>query len=276
MTQSGLATAENGIAISGFGERLIRSLEYLRFKARSHDSIFACETVSRVVSEQHKYRLYIEMFPKEWERSTKSLHRAGFFQAYSERTNEFFQLVNEKCFPLLEYWHDDPELELERFAIPPMNFDLCCEEVDFAHLRDSYLAGLMFYFLEDDEIWNYFSEKYAVDKESLPPIKTSHPGIWKERHDTKAKPFSDLIRLVDHSTGNPWLDVTNCQYPEFFEWNKETIDWLTEAYKAANVYFKNLEQLDERIEEDAQTFFSELISFWNTGKVGVGEAKGKR
>ena len=276
MTQSGLATAENGIAISDFGERLIRSLEYLRFKARSHNSIYACETVSRVVSEQHKYRLYIEMFPKEWERSSSSLHRAGYFKAHSERTNEFFQLVNDKCFPLLEYWHDDPELELDRFAIPPMNFDLCCEEVDFAHLRDSYLAGLMFYFLEDDEIWNYFSEKYAIDRDSLPPINASHPNIWKEKHGAKAKSFSDLIRLVDHSTGNPWLDVTNCQYPEFFEWNKETIDWLTEAYKAANVYFKNLEQLDEWIEEDAQTFFSELISFWNTGKVGVGEAKGKR
>ncbi|MFN0140844.1 MAG: hypothetical protein ACKVQW_12260 [Pyrinomonadaceae bacterium] len=271
----GLVTIANGNAISGFGDRLIRSLEYLRFKARSHNAIYACETVSRVVSEQHKYRLFMEMFPKEWEQSTRSLYRAGHFRAYSERTNEFFQFVNDTCFPLLECWQDDPELELERFTIPAMNFDLCCEEVDFAHLRDSYLAGLIFYFLEDDEIWNYFSEKYEVDKELLPPIKTSHPNIWKEKHGAKAKSFSDLIRLVDHSTGNPWLDVTNCQYPEFFEWNKETIDWLTKAYKAANQYFKNLEQLDERIEEDAQTFLYELISFWNTGKVGRG-GTGKR
>ena len=273
MTGLGLATIGNGMP--GVGDRLNRSLEYLRFKSRSHSAIYACETVSRVVSEQHKYRLYIEMFPKAWKQSTKSLYRAGYFKAYSERTNEFFQLVNDKCFPLLEYWHDDPELELERFAIPPMNFDLCCEEVDFAHLRDSYLAGLMFYFLEDDDIWNYFSEKYTVDRESLPPIKAAHQNIWKEKHGAKAKPFSDLIRLVDHSTGNPWLDITNCQYPDLFEWDKETVEWLTEAYKAANLYFKNLEQLDKRIEEDPQTFFSELISFWNTGKIGSG-GKAKR
>ena len=268
MTGLRLATAGNGETISAFGERLIRSLEYLRFKARSHNAVYARETVSRVISEQQKYRLYIQMFPKEWELSSRSLCRAGHFTAYSERTNEFFQLINDKCFPLLEYWHDDPELELERFAIPPMNFDLCCEEVDFGHLRDSYLAGLMFYYLEEDEIWNYFSEKYGVDKESLPRIKTAHPSVWKEKHGAKAKPFSDLVRLVDHSTGNPWLDITNCQYPDFFEWDKETIDWLTDAYKAANLYFKNLEHLDKKIEEDAQTFFSELISFWNTGKVG--------
>jgi len=268
MTRIGLATAENANPISGPSDRLIRSLEYLRFKTKSHNAVFACETVSRVISEQHKYRLFAEMFPTEWERSKRSLFRAGHFTAHSERTNEFFQLINDKCFPLLEYWHDDPELELERFAIPPMNFDLCCEEVDFGHLRDSYLAGLMFYYLEEDEIWNYFFEKYGVEKESLPTIKTAHPNIWKDKQGANAKPFSDLIRLVDHSTGNPWLDITNCQYPDLFEWDNETVDWLTDTHKAANLYFKNLEELDKRIEYDAQTFFYELISFWNTGKVG--------
>lgn len=251
-----------------FGDRLIRSLEYLRFKARSHNAAFACEAVSRVVSEQTKYHLYMDMFPMEWKRSTRSLYKAGHFKAYSERTNEFFQLVNDKCFPLLEYWHDDPDLELDRFAIPPMNFDLCCEEVDFSGLRVSYLAGLTFYFVEDDEIWTFFFEKYGIEKKTLPAIKASpHARVWREEQDTKTKPYSDLIRLVDHSTGNPWLDVTHCQYPEFFEWSKETIDWLTETYKSANQSFRNLENLDERIEVDAQKFLFELISFWNTGKI---------
>ncbi|MGB7070624.1 MAG: hypothetical protein WBD22_14120 [Pyrinomonadaceae bacterium] len=266
---TGLAVVgQNRKHSSYFGDRLIRSLEYLRFKARSHNAIFGCETISRIISEQHRYRLYMEMFPKHWKHSRTSLYKAGHFKAYSERTNEFFQLVNDRCFPLLEYWHDDPDLELDRFAIPPMNFDLCCEEVDFAGLRVSYLAGLIFYFLEDDEIWTFFSEKYDVEKETLPPVKASaHANIWREKQNAKTKPYSDLIRLVDHSTGNPWLDVTHCQYPDFFEWDKETLDWLTETYKAANQFFRNLENLDERIEEDAQKFLSELISFWNTGKI---------
>ncbi len=268
MTRLAYASVENGRVNYAFGDRLIRSLEYLRFKAKSHNAIYACETVSRVVSEQNKYRLYMEMFPKEWRRSRSSLYKAGHFKAYSERTNEFFQLVNDKCFPLLEYWHDDPELELERFAIPAMNFDLCCEEVDFAHLRVSYLVGLMFYFVEDDEIWTYFAEQYGVDRKLLPPIKaSSHANVLRDKQSARTKPYSDLVRLVDHSTGNPWLDISNCQYPELFEWNKETVDWLTETYKSAGQYFKNLEGLDERIEEDAQTFLFELISFWNTGRI---------
>ena len=165
---TGLAVAQHDRGPgSYFGDRLVQSLEYLRFKSRSHNAIFACETVSRVVSEQHKYGLYIEMFPEQWKRSRKSLYKIGHFKAYSERTNEFYQLVNDHCFPLLEYWHDDPDLELDRFAIPPMNFDMCCEEVDFAGLRDSYLAGLIFYFSEDDEIWKFFSETVTIE-----PVKS--------------------------------------------------------------------------------------------------------
>lgn len=262
-----LSAAKTLYERESLGDRLLRSLEYLRFKSKSHNAAHACETVTRVVSEQQKYRLYIELFPNEWKRSTQSLYKAGHFRAYSERTNEFFHLVNDKCFPLLEYWHDDPELELERFAIPPMNFDLCCEEVDFAHLRDSYLAGLVFYFLEEDEIWNYFHQKFGVDKESLPPIRAAHADIWKEKRNPRAKQYADLIRLVDHSTGNPWLDATNCQYPELFEWHRETVVFLTDEYNAANRYFKNLEALDRKLEENASTFFWELISVWNTGRI---------
>ncbi|MBK6590034.1 MAG: hypothetical protein IPG22_17250 [Acidobacteria bacterium] len=129
MTGLGLATIGNGMP--GVGDRLNRLSRIPAIQIKGLAPYMHAETVSRVVSED-KYRLYIEMFPKAWKQSTKSLYRAGYFKAYSERTNEFFQLVNDKCFPLLEYWHDDPELELERFAIPPMNFDLCCEEVDFA------------------------------------------------------------------------------------------------------------------------------------------------
>ena len=83
-----------------FGDGLLRSLEYLGFKARSHNVAAACDTVSRVLSEQQKYALYKEMFPEEWKRSSASLYRAGTYTRYSERVNEFFELVNKKCFPL--------------------------------------------------------------------------------------------------------------------------------------------------------------------------------
>lgn len=250
-----------------FGDRLLRSLEYLGFKSRSHNVAAACSTVSRVLSEQQKYALYKDIFPEEWKRSRASMYRTGTYTRYSERVNELFELINKKCFPLLEYWHDDPEQEFEQFAIMPLNFDLCCEEIDFESLRVSYVAGLVFYF-RDDEIMEFFEDKFGLLSKDLPEIaKSPHPKVWSKKQDRRTRAFSDLLRLVDHSTGNPWLDITHCQYPELFNWSKKTIQWLTESYRAAEKQFKNLETLDEHLERDPKQFLTELILFWNTGWV---------
>ncbi len=263
-----IATADKtDLANRSFGDTLLRSLEYLGFKARSHNAAAACDTVSRVLSEQQKYVLYKEMFPKEWNRSSTSLYRAGTYRRYSERVNELFELVNKRCFPLLEYWYDDPEQEFERFAIMPLNFDLCCEEIDFDCLRISYVAGLLFYF-RDDEIWEFFERKLGLLSKDLPEIaKEPSPNVWCKKQSCKTKAYSDLLKLVDHSTGNPWLDITHCQYPELFEWDAKTIESLTESYRAAGNEFKNLEERDERLAQDPLRFLSELILFWNTGSV---------
>lgn len=248
-------------------DRLLRSLEYLGFKARSHNAAAACDTVSRVLSEQQKYALYKDMFPVEWKQSRASLYRAGTYRRYSERVNELFELVNKKCFPLLEYWHDDPEQEFEQFAIMPLNFDLCCEEIDFESLRVSYVAGLIFYF-RDGEVLEFFEEKFGLLSKDLPEIaRAPHANVWSKKQNRKTRAYSSLLRLVDHSTGNPWLDITHCQYPELFGWDRKTIEMLTESYRAAENEFKNLEALDERLVRDPQRFLSELILFWNTGSV---------
>ncbi|MGH9948621.1 MAG: hypothetical protein ACRD6X_15695 [Pyrinomonadaceae bacterium] len=265
-TVTAFNTVSNG---RSFCDRLLHSLEYLGFKARSHNAAAACDTVSRVLAEQQKYALYREMFPDEWKVSRASLYRAGTYRRYSERVNELFELVNNKCFPLLEYWHDDPEQEFEQFAIMPLNFDLCCEEIDFESLRISYVAGLLFYF-RDDEILGFFEEKFGLSTNELPEIaKSPHPKVWSKKQSPKTRAYSKLLKLVDHSTGNPWLDITNCQYPELFEWDAKTIKLLTETYRAAADEFKNLEKLDERLERDALQFISELIRFWNTGSIAV-------
>lgn len=250
-----------------FGDRLLKSLEYLGFKARSHNAATACESIHRVVSEQQKYALFRDLFPDEWSRSSASLYRAGRFTKYSERTNQLFELIDEKCFPLLGYWHDDPEIDFEQFTIQPLNFDLCCEEFDFEDLRISYVAGLLFYF-SDSEIWDFFSEKFGVSSSDFPEInRQAHPRVWKDEHKPITAQYSKLIRLVDHSTGNPWLDSSHCQYPILFDWNKKSIEEVTEAYSAAKRTFDTLQELDALIEADPKKALLDLINFWNTGRL---------
>lgn len=257
-----------------FGDRLLRSLEYVGFKARSHNAVNACELVNRVLSEQKKYALFQELFPKAWKSSKTSLCRVGRYSHYSERACEFFELVHEHCFPLLDYWNDDPEAEFERFAIMPLNFDLCCEDIDLESMRVSYVAGLIFYYQETD-VWDFLFQKYGLSMgEFVPIINRPHPNVWKTKQSRKTKTLSMLFRLIDHSTGNPWLDLTYCEYADMFEWDKKTIEGLARDYHDAGYYFKNLENLDMRMDADPKGFVAELISFWNNGRIdGLREAQ---
>jgi len=235
----------------GFGERLSRSLEYLNFKARSHNAIASYELIERVLSEQRKYAMFREMFPKEWKRSRASLYRRGYYAKYSERVNELFNLVNDNCFPLLE-----------QFAIPPMNVDLCCEDIYFENLKVSYSAALIFYF--PDDAWDFLNQRFKVSRSDFGEIHSDpHPNVW-DRKDGSL--FGELLQLVDHSTGNPWLDSNYCQTADWYSWDRETIDALTAEYNEANKVFERLNILDELIEADPKKMLRALIDFWNKGE----------
>ncbi|MEP6849071.1 MAG: hypothetical protein ABI999_09460 [Acidobacteriota bacterium] len=249
----------------GFAERLSKSLEYLSFKARSHNAITAYDLVARVLSEQQKYGLYREIFPNEWERSKASLYRRGYYGKYSERINELFNLVNEKCFPLLEFAYDDPENEFEQFAIPPLNIDLCCEDIYFDNLKVSYAAALIFYF--PDDAWDFLDHQYKLSRKDFPSIHSSpHQNVWAAQSGSLIGLIGELLRLVDHSTGNPWLDSNYCQTADWYSWDRETIEVLTAEYKAANEILERLNKLDEMIEAEPKKMLRALIDFWNTGE----------
>ncbi|MGD9560841.1 MAG: hypothetical protein AB7F88_00565 [Pyrinomonadaceae bacterium] len=247
----------------GFSERLSKSIEYLGFKARSHNAIVAHEYIESVLSVQRKYALYQEMFPDEWRCSKASLYKRGYYARYSERINELFDLVNLKCFPLLEYVYDDPECELDRFAIAPLNSDLCCQEIDLESANISYSAGLIFYL--PDEAWDFLSHRFKLSAADFPEIAEGpHPNVWKSDSNS---PLGELIKLLDHSTGNVWLDTCYCQYADWYEWNRETIEELTSEYEAACSLFAGLKIIDEMIEADPKKMLRALIDFWNNGRL---------
>lgn len=262
-------SAAQGLAISRplpFGERLAKSIEYLTYKARNHNAIAAHDYVAAIVSEQQKYALYKEMFAEEWSRSRASLYRRGHYEKYSERVNELFDLINDKCFPLLEFAYDDPESEFEHFAIPPLNIDLCCEEIYFDNLRLSYAAGLIFCF--PDGAWDFLNEKFKVSRSDFPKINSDpDPNVWDRQNGSL---LGELLRLIDHSTGNPWLDCNYCQTADWYSWDRETIVELSKEFKAANKTFQKLAKLDEMIEADPKKMLLALIDFWNRGKLQKG------
>ena len=248
-----------------FGERLYKSIAYLDFKSRSANTAAACETIEKIVAGQQKYKLFQEVFPEDWHSSRTSLYKTGSYKNYSERANELFELINEKCFPLFSGWNDDPDAEFEKFTIFSMNFDLCCDEIYYEDSRVSYLDGLLFYF-RDEELWEYFAEMHGATAADFPRIKSEpHETLWTAEKTPEIEIYIDLFRLVDHSTGNPWLDTTNCQGSDWFCLDRETIKMLTEAYKGANKIFEQLPELDERIKAHPRETLLDLITLWNEG-----------
>ncbi len=248
-----------------FGERLYKSIAYLDFKSRSANAAAACETIENIIAGQQKYKLFQEVFPEEWESSRTSFYKTGSYTNYSERANELFELINERCFPLFSGWNDDPDAEFERFTIFSMNFDICCDEIYYEDSRVSYLAGLLFYF-RDEELWEYFAEMHGVTSSDFPRIKSDpHSSIWTAEKTPENEIYLDLFRLVDHSTGNPWLDTTNCAGSDWFSLDRETINLLTEAYKEANKTFEQLPELDARIQVNPRETLLDLITLWNEG-----------
>jgi hypothetical protein len=251
-----------------FGKKLYQSLEYLDFKARAiTNAVEAYKTIEKIVSEQRNFKLFQKLFPNEWEKSKTSLFKKGYYRKYTEKTNELFELINKNMFPLLSGWNDDPETEFESLYIFSLNLDLCCEEIDYESLRVSYVATLLI-FSRDEEAWEYFATKYKIEAEEFPEIHgRSNENIWKMEKTGRQGLFLDIFEIVDHSTGNPWLDTVNCRNDEWFDWNENTVKYLAQSFNKAKDLLDRTRLLDEIFEADPRRTLMEMITFWNDGKV---------
>lgn len=256
-----------------FGEKLYQAIEYLGFRARNYNAISACETVEKLVAEQQKYHLFKKFFHNEWNNSRASFFKTGYYENYSERTNEFFRLVHEKLFPVLSGWNEDEEAELENFYIFSFNIDLCCEEIEYEHLRISYIFALIFFF-RDDEIWEFLAANYQIKREDFPAVNNlPHDNVWRAPRTGKTELYLNLFEIIDHSTQNPWLDTMNCRGGERFAWDEDTIYFLTETYKESQRLLEQTVLLDEMIEARPKEVLLDLISLWNDGHLPAQEKK---
>ncbi len=251
-----------------FVERLYRSIDYLSFRARNCNAIEAYRTIEKIVAEQRKHQFFKKFFPEEWKSSRASLFKAGFYENYSERVNELFVLISKNMFPLLSGWNDEePDAEFENFFIFSLNLDLCCEDIDYEDLRVSFVAALLF-ILQDEEIWEYFAKNYQFDKREFPEINPRpDEKLWDIERTGKLGLYLNIFELVDHSTGNPWLDTTNCRGSDCYSWDEDTLLFLTESYKEAQEILEKAALLDEVFEADPKRVLREMISLWNEGRI---------
>lgn len=248
-------------------ERIYGAIDFLEFKVRNSNALEACRSIEKVIREQRKYQLFQKYFPDDWNRSRTSLFKTGVYENYTERANEFFELVNEHLFPIFNGWNEDPETDFDNFNIFSLNVDFCCDEIEYEYLRVSYVAASLI-FSQSEEIWEFLENNYKINQADFPEInRYSFDKIWNLEKTGRIGLYLNIFEVVDHSTGNPWLDTTNCQYYQSYSWDEKTVEFLTKSYREANEMLEKTVLLDQLIEAHPVEILSEMISLWNTGKI---------
>jgi len=120
--------------------------------------------------------------------------------------NELFELINKKCFPLLEYWPRHPEQEFEQFADNALNFDLCCEDIDFESLRISYVAGLLFLFSGMMISWSSLRRNLVDCRKTCRDREIAAPECLEREANPKDQEVQRSSPTRGPFDGNPWLD----------------------------------------------------------------------
>ena len=250
-----------------FEETLYRAIDYLGFKVRNCNAIEAYRTIEKIVSEQQKYRLFRQIFPNEWKNHNLAFSKQAITKIIPRELTSSSPLSMKNMFPLLSGWNDDTETEFENFCIFSLNVDLCCDDIDYEYLRVSYVAALLFFF-RDEEIWEYFASHYKIEAEDFPEInERPSEKLWNLEKAGKQELYLNIFELVDHSTGNPWLDTVNCRAGEdWYEWDEPTLEYLAASFKEAQEIFDKSCLLDELIEAEPKETLLEMILLWNEGK----------
>ncbi len=125
-----------------------------------------------------------------------------------------------------------------------------------------------FFFSGNEEIWEFLTHNYKINSEDFPEInRYSFDKIWTLEKTGRVGLYLTIFEVIDHSTGNPWLDTTNCHTYEYFSWNEETVELLTKSYRDAQEILEKTEILDGLIEANPKEILLEMISLWNTGQI---------
>ena len=155
---------------------------------------------------------------------------------------QFLQRVNA-LFPVHDdIWDMDLEIvEWRLYEIPvtPLGYDIWYDDWQDLAEPAAYLLH-MYYSREDADNplrCDAFADLYPALQ--TPRFLQPHRLVRTLREMTLAEPLHalpDLIEMLDHNTGNVWLDVGELSLMEgggYPSWSQEELAWLTETWREA-------------------------------------------
>ena len=195
--------------------------------------------------------LYEMVFPKhpEWLEEEVVDWRdeedvAATVERFLERVNTFFPVHDE-------VWDADLdaiEWRLQEIPVLPMGYDLWAD--DWRDLREPapYLLHMQHSRDVGEGIYRSRTFDTLYPDLQVPPdldlqglIKPLRQLLSEESHPTSHPPelagLPDLLQMLDHDTGNIWLDLGEASLAEgggYPEWSQENVEWLVAEWEQAS------------------------------------------
>jgi hypothetical protein len=206
--------------------------------------------------------LYQVNFSKEWKNSTSPLFTPSQNSRHSPRELEFFQLIDERLFPI---GLGDADLDERLDFIPfwPEDVDFYLRSIDELDEGEQFLICLY----EPCYLENSWLIHFGINPNFVAPIEQIDFNKLETLCRQASQPLCylyDAMSIIDHSTGNVWLDET-CESYLYLEWSQNNIDILAQDWqKALNLrafYLEIAQWLQNNCNHKILT-----IELWNLAK----------
>jgi hypothetical protein len=220
----------------------------------------ALERLSTLADTGRILWLYRKYFPREYARSTASPEipvSSDGETGYSEKEKEFLSLVDQRLFPLPDFFDDT------RYDMVPIYPQGISWDEDLEYLTLPIQAAMTLFM---DESWTHWHEWLPSNlRPRTGPLDwTKFERQCRRAGGLKAR-LPLLAQFVSHNTGNLWLDVDWESGVQDFTWKEEDIQWLIKEWRSAKRFMRKLDPLLTRMEQHPRYWLAQLVRFWNAG-----------
>ncbi|MBW4502690.1 MAG: hypothetical protein KME57_24770 [Scytonema hyalinum WJT4-NPBG1] len=234
------------------------SLELFKIPITCKETIIYLENLSQ---KANLLSLYQKLFPEQWSESTTPLNTKTHPNCiYSDREIEFIQLVNSNLFPVEFIDEIEAYEEYENIVILPQKLEWWNETFEDLEMSEKFLLSLM----GNGYSLKYWEEEFGFEPDYL----TSDEDINFQKLVKICKKFKSPIKylvtslmILDHSTGNIWLDTTY-ETGYWWEWSEENIILLADKWQEATMMLEQFQELADWIEASV-THRKKVVTIWN-------------
>ncbi len=213
------------------------------------------EYLEEKLDQANMLTLYKALFPAQYKRSKASLERGDL---YSAREQEFFELVNQRLFPIDDGWVMERDNN-----IPYMLVGIDLETLDQYDWPIQALGALVWDYYHG--LWEMAVEEIGLNDIPSPPEQGR--VRWKKftrlcrRAGGVVACLPDALNVIAHDTGNFMLDIC----PETYEpipWSLENVRQLAVEWKRAEKIWKRFGRVVDWLRDNPLNL-TQVVEVWN-------------